>query len=138
MASVLTSVRNMVLASPPIPHLLRATHPSIGSGCAPPGRWPGSQALTGSRLRAVVARRKAQRKCRAASHFAVDGDRAVKLFDDPLRDRETEAEAAPLGRDEVVEDFRESIGRNARTGVGHGNLDVVAGARRADEDPPAC
>src|SRR5207244_9106194 len=84
-------------------------HPTPRSAQAvrPPAAGAGSQALTGSRLRAVVARRKAQRKCRAASHFAVDGDRAVKLFDDPLRDRETEAEAAPLGRDEVVEDFRD-------------------------------
>ena len=60
--------------------------------------------------RAIVAGREAQRERRAAADFALDGDRAVELLDDALGDREAEAEAAALGRDEVVEDRGEPIG----------------------------
>ena len=87
--------------------------------------------------RPIVARREPQRERRAAADFAFDGDRAVELLDDALGDRQAEAEAAALGRDEVVEDRRQPLGRDARAGVGDADLDVVAGARRRDGDAAA-
>ena len=47
--------------------------------------------------------------------LALDGDRAVELLDDPLRDREAEAETAALGRDEVVEDRAQPLGAECRS-----------------------
>src|SRR5207244_11585372 len=73
----------------------------------------------------------------AAAHLALDGDRAVELLDDPLRDREAEPEAAALGRDEVVEDRREPLRWDSRSGVGHADLDPVADARGGDRHAAA-
>ena len=87
--------------------------------------------------RPIVARRKPQRERRAAADFALDGDRAVELFDDPLGNRQAEAEAPPLGRDEVVEDRRQPLGGNARSGVGDADLHVVADARGGDRHAAA-
>ena len=86
-----------------------------------------------SRLRrAIVARRKPQRERRAASDLALDGDRAVELLDDALGDRQAEAEAAALGRDEVVEDRRQPIGGMPEPVSVDADLDLIAGARGRD------
>ena len=84
-----------------------------------------------------VARRETQRERRAASDLALDRDRAVELFDDPLRDRQAETEAAPLGGDEVVEDRRQPVGRNARSGVGDGTSTRSPARGGRDRDPAA-
>ena len=43
-----------------------------------------------------------------------------------LRDREAEPEAAPLGRDEILEDRPSRSGRNAAAGVVHADLHAIA------------
>src|SRR5690349_12772917 len=91
----------------------------------------------GGLCRQVVTRGKSNRERGAAAHLADDRDRAVQLLDDALRDREAEAEPAALGRDEVVEDRREPLGRNAAARVGDGDLDVRGGALGRDGDAAA-
>src|SRR6185503_20727497 len=83
--------------------------------------------LTCSHLdRSIVARGKPQRERRAAPDLALDDNRAIELLDDALGDCEAEPEAPAFGCDEVVEDRGQSIGGNARPGVGDADLDVVA------------
>ena len=83
--------------------------------------------LSSPRPRALVGHREPQRECRAAADFARDRDRAVELFDDPFRNRQSEPETAAFGRDEVVENRRQAFGRNTGSGIRHGNLHVIAG-----------
>ena len=78
------------------------------------------------------AQRKAQREGRAAAYFAGHGDGPVELFDDALGDRQAQAESAALGGDEVVEDGGEPLRRNARTGVGDGDLHLIGDTRGGD------
>ena len=62
--------------------------------------------------RQIVARGKLQCKRCAAAHFALDRDRPIQLFDDALRDGETEAEPARFGGHKIFKDRGEPIGRN--------------------------
>ena len=59
------------------------------------------------------------------------------MLHDPLRDRQAKAEAAALGRDEVVEDLRQPFRRNARAGVRHADLHLITIARGGDGDVSA-
>ena len=66
----------------------------------------------------AAGQREAQRERAADADLAGHRDRSAQLLHDLLGDREAEAEAAALGRDEVVEDRLEPLGRNAAAGVG--------------------
>src|ERR1022692_3298359 len=58
---------------------------------------------------------------RAGTHLGVDMQRAVGLLDEPLDDVEAEAGALTrtFGGEIRLENFRQQIRRNARTGVAH-------------------
>src|SRR5262249_47628892 len=89
--------------------------------------------LTGRGL-LVVARRESERKRRAAADFALDGNRAVKLFDDAFRDREPKSEPSPLRRHVVVENLRKAIRGYTRPRVRHADLDQVGYSACGDRD----
>src|SRR6266850_2574431 len=96
-----------------------------------------SQSTCGRLSGPIVPRGKAQRERGSASHFALDRNCAVELLHDALRDGQAEAKPAPFGRDEVIENRREALCRNARAGVGDDDLDLIARARRCDRDAAA-
>src|SRR5262249_22317798 len=92
-----------------------------------------SKLLAGRGFGRSFARRETQRERRPAPELAFDANRAVELFDNALGDRQAEAETAALCRDVVVEDFRQPIGLDARSGVG--NLDLDPGSHPLGRDP---
>src|SRR5207245_4990249 len=85
----------------------------------------------------VVTCREPEREGGAAAHLALDANRAVELFDNAFRDCKAEAEAAALGRDEIVEDCGETLRGYAGSSVDDAHLDVVADTGRRDCDPAA-
>src|ERR1043165_7832255 len=71
------------------------------------------------------------------AHLAVDRDRTAMCVDDTLDNREAEADAAPLlaGRlPEAVEDVRDLLAGDTRSGVAHGEHDLAGRCARSDED----
>src|SRR5215203_4566189 len=73
---------------------------------------------------------------RAGADFAVDGDRAAVQLDQLPGDRESEAEAGVVitGPDEPVNDPRELVRGNARTGVANSDSDMIRVTRAPREE----
>src|SRR5206468_6663413 len=61
----------------------------------------------------------------ALADFAGDADAAAELLDDLARDGQAEAEAAALGRDEILEDGLQAIRRDAAAGVVDAHLHAL-------------
>src|SRR6266480_2980000 len=81
--------------------------------------------------------REGEGKTASMSGLTLDTDAAAMRFDDPLHDRESEADAAARRfprLPEPVEDVRQFLGRDARTRVANGEFHRGFTRRRADLD----
>src|SRR6185437_8640520 len=74
---------------------------------------------------------------RALPDFARDADAPAQLLDDLPRDREPEAQTAPLGGDEILEDGVEPLGRDAAARVVDADLDGLSLRFRRGDDESA-
>src|SRR5258705_6805091 len=79
-----------------------------------------------------------EREASPSARLALDANPAAMGLDDPLRDREPEADAGTRGLPrlpEAVEDVWEVLGRDARAGVADRELDRGVTSGHADLDP---
>src|SRR5439155_77899 len=86
-----------------------------------PGLLSAISSVAGSDIHGPLDRQP-DREDRAPTRTIRPSDLAAVLLRDLTRDRETEAGALRLGSEELLEEPRRDVARNATAGVGHGDL----------------
>src|SRR5580692_531464 len=78
--------------------------------------------------------RQREREYRAAAGIGPRHDRAAVRLDDGARDRQTDAHALSLGRDERLKQLRADLGRDSRPGIGNADFDHIFAHRQSGDD----